>query len=202
MDDASVELMLHERTAQEASVPNDPVSDDNLVLNALQDPLAFLELYNRWVNPIYRYFISFVQDKTCAEDLTSKLFIKIWQVLPSYRKKGNFTGWMFRIAHNMAMDFFRKEGRETRFLREMIAKSMPLQIQELEDPRLPLLKQTLGKLKAGEIELLRLRFGMQLSFSQIGQVVGKSEQAVKKQVYRLLERMRREMEVEDENPEN
>lgn len=197
----SAYLKLPEEAQPFGDVPNEPESDDNLVQAALADPLAFLELYNRWVSPVYRYFLSHLQDQACAEDLTANLFVKLWKVLPSYRQKGRFSGWMFRIARNLLMDHYRHQAREERYLKTMMYTQIPANHQEPASLRMAQLRGILQQLKQEELELLRLRYGLEMDFGQIATALNKSSQAVKKQLYRLQERMRREMEAQDENPE-
>ena len=70
---------------------------------------AFGELYSIYLDRIYRYVFYQVKDKMTAEDLIEEIFIKAWKAIGSYRGKGlAFSSWLYRIAHNYLVDYFRK----------------------------------------------------------------------------------------------
>ncbi len=72
------------------------------------DSTAFGKIYDEFVKPIYRY-IYYRVDKAIVEDLTEDTFFKAWQNLKKYKKgKHPFSSWLFRIAHNLVVDFYRK----------------------------------------------------------------------------------------------
>lgn len=180
-------------------LPTHPIetpSDIDLVKAAQKDPQAFLAIYDRWVSAVFRYFMNGAQDQSVAEDLTSQLFIKVYRALPNFRFSGSFPGWLFRIAHNLAVDYFRRLKREKDFIRSQVREK--LIGNHLSETEITLLNDHLKALDQQTIELLRLRFTLQLSFAQIGEVIGISEQVAKKRLYRAVERLRLEMGVSDE----
>src|SRR5437870_5432603 len=73
------------------------------------DSEAFGALYVRHMDVIYRYIYFRISDEVEAEDLTEEVFIRAWEALPSY-KPGEFpfTSWLYRIAHNLIIDYHRK----------------------------------------------------------------------------------------------
>ncbi|MFH0776425.1 MAG: sigma-70 family RNA polymerase sigma factor [Patescibacteria group bacterium] len=82
---------------------------ESLVRRAQRDDAeAFGEIYDRFVVSIYRY-IYYRVAKSEAEDLTETVFLRAWEKRHSYHKqKGNsFNSWLFRIAHNAVVDFYR-----------------------------------------------------------------------------------------------
>lgn len=85
----------------------------------------FLEVYARWVSPIYRYFRSHVGEDPLAEDLTSQLFLKAYQAWPRFEPKRSLAAWLFRIAHNLAMDHYRAARRSRNYLEEAALPSIP-----------------------------------------------------------------------------
>jgi RNA polymerase sigma factor (sigma-70 family) len=178
-------------TDNDAAPP--PDEDAALIREAQRNPQAFQPLYERWVVPVYRYLISRTGNEPDAEELTARVFLAALQALPRYRHNGRFAGWLFTIARNQARDFFRKQSREVTLEQiEETAADDPSLVEQVE------IHNLLSKLTAGEQDLLRLRYSARLSFAEIGAVQGKSEDAVKKTLYRLQSRLQRGLEEEHE----
>lgn len=175
------------------------ISDDAAqVLAAQQDPAAFQPLYQKWLKPIYRYFYFRVGNVKDAEDLTSQVFLKVYEDLPRFRSKGNFSAWLFTIAHSRLVDFFRKVNREDTLEKAaLIANSTDLLTQMVHGSEIDQILSLLQKLNERDQELIRLRFFGELSYREIGQIVHRSEEAVRKAVTRLLDRL--QVELEEQN---
>lgn len=86
----------------------DQESDAALVAVAQSDPRAFSPLYHRYVGPIYRFCYVRLSNQQAAEDATSDIFLKALGNLGSFRG-GVFPAWLFRIAHNVVVDAYRKQ---------------------------------------------------------------------------------------------
>ena len=96
--------------SQTSGSPSDkPPMDDELELirRAKQDPRAFEELYRRNVQAIYKYFYNRTQNQAEAEDLTEQTYMVALEGIQRYRENGVFLAWLFTIARNKAVDFFR-----------------------------------------------------------------------------------------------
>ncbi len=80
---------------------------------AKRDQEAFGKLYDLYVDKIYKY-IYYKSGRTDeAEDLTAQVFLKAWEAIDHYRWEGYpFSTWLYRIAHNMMIDYYRTH-RET-----------------------------------------------------------------------------------------
>jgi len=166
-----------------------------LVQAAREDPIAFGRLYRHFVQPIYRYLYSQVGTVHDAEDLTSQTFITAYESLPRYRERGYFSAWLFRIARSKMIDHFRGGRREVQ-LEEAERLSMMQDVlgQVIQDEEAHHLRSLIQKLDDDEQEIIRLRYVAELSFAEMGDLIGKREDAVKKSVYRLLVRLKDQME--------
>lgn len=75
------------------------------------DTVAFGEIYDVLITPIYRYIFYRLNDQDAAEDLTEETFLKVWENLKKYKEGANpFSSWVYRIAHNLVIDHYRKVG--------------------------------------------------------------------------------------------
>lgn len=166
-----------------------------LVTAAQNDPAAFGRLYDRYVHPIYRYIYSRVGVSHEAEDITSQTFMAAYEALGRYRERGQFSAWLFRIAQSKLNDHFRRSRRE-------VGLEAAGKILEREDSlgaliraeELTRIRSLISHLDEDEQELIRLRYVADLSFAEIAGLLGRREDAVKKSVYRLLARLKSQME--------
>ena len=166
-----------------------------LISEAKTNPAVFGELYDHYVQPVYRYLYSRVGSQHEAEDLTSLTFIAAYEALPRYRERGHFSAWLFRIARSKLMDYFRRSRHEV----ELDAVERPIAEEDrlhqvIQDEELSRLKSLISKLDEKEQELIRLRFLADLSFAEMAELLGKREATVRKSVHRLLARLKSQME--------
>ena len=167
------------------------VDDAELVRDARRNRSAFGALYRRYVDRIYRYVYSRVGRKADAEDLTAQIFTEAMEGLEGYRERGTFSAWLFTIAHRRVVDHYRRR-RPTQPLdaASEIEDGGPNPLAEVvREERLEHLARLVKGLDAEKQELLRLRFAGELTYREIGEVVGRSEGAVKMAVHRLLRRL-------------
>lgn len=167
----------------------------SLVAAAQEDPTAFSRLYDCYVQPIYRYVLSRVGTAHEAEDITSQTFMSAYEALGRYRERGQFSAWLFRIARSKMNDHFRRTRRE-------IGLETVGEILEREDAlgaliraeELSRIRSIIGHLNEQEQELIRLRYVADLSFAEIADLLGRREDGVKKSLYRLLARLKSQLE--------
>lgn len=176
--------------------PIDEIDEDQrLVQAAQQNPAEFRLLYMKWLKPVYRYFYSRVHDVKDAEDLTSQVFLRTYQDLPRYRNLGSFPAWLFTIAHARAVDFYRKGKNE--LLLEQVDRvnpaSDPLSLA-IKSEDLIRVNRLITGLSEDDRELIRLRYAANLSYREIGLILNRKEDAVRKSISRLLDRLSEELE--------
>jgi len=157
------------------------------------DPVAFEPLYMRYRERVYRYVRTRLGSDEDAADLTQQVFLQAMAALPRYRPQGvPFAVWLFRIARHAAIN------RATRDVGpELSWDQLPEPLHPLagEGPEelavrseaLGHLRALLGELEPAQRELLALRFASGLTAHQIAALVGKKPEAVRKQIYRLLQ---------------
>jgi RNA polymerase sigma-70 factor, ECF subfamily len=173
--------------------------DAKLVLAAQRNPDEFKRLYQKWLARIFRYFYFRVGNKKDAEDLTSQLFLKVYEDLPRYHNRGCFSAWLFSIAHARVVDYYRKGFKEIPLDDFTPAENSPdLLSHSVRQTEIQQLLVLLKSLDVEEQELIRLRFAAELSYQEIGLILNRKEDAVRKSISRLLERMQIQLEVHHE----
>ncbi len=172
------------------------LDDEGLVEQARKDVDAFAALYDRHVKSVYRYLYSKVGSSTDAEDLTSQVFLAAVESLHRYPSGVGFRAWLFGIARRKTADYYRKRRRHVLLddLEMLPAPSETLLAQVARGQSLRALAHIIARISEEEQELLRLRFGGELSFTEISGLLGMKESAVKMRLYRLIERLQKAME--------
>ncbi len=85
-------------------------SDKQLINHYLQGDEKSLEfLVKRYLKPIYGFVFRQVRDKEIAEDITQETFLKVWRNIKKINKNKNVKSWIFTIAKNTTLDFFKKK---------------------------------------------------------------------------------------------
>ena len=174
-------------------------SEDALVEQAKVDREAFGLLYQRYVERIYSYIYYRVGNSHDAEDLTAVTFQRALDSVGRYENRGlPFSAWLYRIAHNAVANWHRSRSRRQFIsLDEMIpTPDRPDQADHVaikNEERDALLK-ALRRLPAERQQLLILKYTERLSNQEIGQVMDRSEGAIKSLYHRTLLALREELQ--------
>jgi RNA polymerase sigma-70 factor, ECF subfamily len=172
--------------------------DDSIVVAAVAgDKAALGRIYGAHISLIYSYHYGSVGNATDAEDLTSQTFMAVLESLPRYKFQRYFSAWVFRIAHNKAMDFFRAKHRTVDELPLHLAHDDKVLEKIIKGQTYEELLTLLHSLTEEEREVIRLRYVAQLSFVEIASILGRKDDAVRKSLKRLLERLSFQMEVQN-----
>jgi RNA polymerase sigma-70 factor (ECF subfamily) len=177
-----------------------PGSDDlALVQAARQDPALFGELYKHYVDRVYRYLYSRTGNVHEAEDLTAQTFLAAFESFDRFRQDAHFASWLFSIARHKTADHFRRRKNTPAIeeIQEISVEKDPL-LEVVQTERVRALAAILPTLAEKERELLRLRFLAEMSFPEMARSLHRNESALKKSLYRLLERLHNQLEVQDE----
>ena len=169
----------------------DLTDESQIVEQAKTDPEAFGKLYELYVERIYNYVFYRVGNHQDAEDLTAKVFHRALNHIPNYNNKGvPFAAWLYRIAHNLVANWHRDRKRRQIVALEQVALSgdkeeNPHKAAERSNER-ELLLAAIQKLPPERQHLLTLKFVERMSNADIGQLMGRSEGAIKSLYHRTL----------------
>lgn len=183
--------MLEVQPLREFSVQDEQA----LVRRAQQgDKEAFADLYESHFDKVYRYLTLKTGSRTEAEDMTQQVFVKAYRSIRSFKWKGPpFSSWLFRIAHNVMVDFFRRQAkRPTVPLNESLVAGGedPMKVVELRFDVERVAAAT-WRLTDAQQEVISLRFAGGLAIAEVAQAMGKSQGAVKALQHSAIAALRR-----------
>ncbi len=147
-----------------------------------QNEARLTGLFNEYYNKIARYAFVRVRNRTEAEDIASEVFLKALHSLESYKQQGiPMQAWLFRIAHNLVVDHFRKTAKK---------KTIPIdsvQIESVTDPvktaetniELARVNKAMEQLTPAQREVIRLRFFGGFTSKEVGQILNKGDGAIR-----------------------
>jgi len=184
--------------------------EPGLVARAKSNPDAFGALYERYAKKIYSYLYYRTGNSHDAEDLTARVFHRALVNLNGYTSRGlPFSAWLYRIAHNLVANWHRDRGRrQTLPLHEAVrqdwqalrAEAPEAQAETNEDQAR--LLAAIRRLPAERQQLIILKFVEQLSNAEIGQVMNRTEGAVKSLYHRTLLALRDDLDKRPQPPLN
>lgn len=175
------------------SSPNPPSEIEELIDKAIKgDGDAFGRLYDMHVDRVYRHIRYRVASDTDAQDLTQQVFIKAWDAIGRYKRTSSpFLGWLFRISHNLVVDFFRSRKPEVEIDFDISADTEynPEHIAESRWNQ-QYIRQAIRHLKSDQQQVILMRFIEDFSYSEIAAVMGKSEGAIRVIQHRGLTKLK------------
>jgi len=179
---------------------SDSVDERTLVDQAKVEPEAFGLLYERYVDRIYSYVYYRTGSHHDAEDLTAQVFLQALRNIRRYEHRGPpFTSWLYRIAHNAVANWHRDEGRHPMVPLDQTAElnaegeESPYQRAAGKEQR-ELLLAAISRLPAERQDLLIFKFVEHLPNSRIGELLGRSEGAIKSLYHRTLLSLREDLD--------
>jgi RNA polymerase sigma-70 factor (ECF subfamily) len=159
---------------------------EHLVKDAQKgDAAALAALYGRFFDQIYRYVSFKSGNRAEAEDITGDVFVKMLESIHSFKWQGHpFSSWLFRIAHNLIVDYFRRAARKKTVPLEAAAATVgttPDDIDRVVETNLTMAEVSVAMqgLTSLQQEVISLRFAGGLSVSETAGVLGKNDNAVK-----------------------
>lgn len=170
-----------------------------LVEQARTNPEAFGQLYEIYVERVYSYIYHRVGNVQDAEDLTARTFYRALEKLDTYEDRGlPFSAWLFRIAHNLVANWHRDHSRRQVFSLDKLwwrssDEPRPEQTVETNAARTELW-DAINRLPEERRNLLLYKLNTTLSNLEIGELMNKSESAIKSLYFRTLTALRKDLE--------
>jgi len=176
-----------------ASPPSD-IDDGTIERARAGDQQALAAVYDWYLPRVYRYVLSRLGDVAEAEDLTEDIFLRMLGAIADYKRTGvPFSAWLFRIARNHLVSYYRKNGnRKADALQETMADSRhdPASIVETQ-LILGEVAEAVQRLPDAQRDVIALRFAVGLSIAETAQVLGKRQGNVKALQHKAVTRLQK-----------
>jgi RNA polymerase sigma-70 factor (ECF subfamily) len=171
------------------------LSDNVLMMKVKEGDLDKMSLlFERYKRPLYGFFYGLNKKQELSEDLVQNTFLRILKYRHLFRGEGDFRAWMFHIARNVNHDHHRKNRiKATEDLenwQERIGhhENRAAEMQQQEEHQL--LSMAMERLPDDKRAVLLLSKYQEKKYSEIGEVLGCTEGAVKVKVFRALQELR------------
>jgi len=145
-------------------------------------------LYDRFAPELYRYIYQRLGAKTIAEDLTAEVFVR---VLGLPRAPDEWRAYLYRIAHNLVVDYFRKHPHILEQVDEFIPddRNDPVERAEIAEEQRRL-RKAIARLTPEQQQVVVLKFVQEMSNAEVARILNKPEGAIKALQHRALTNLR------------
>lgn len=184
------------------------LSDEEIVKLVYKDADVYAELIRRYEKPIFHYIARIINQYKDAEDLTQEAFIKAYENLGGFNFKFKFSSWLYRIAHNLSVNFIKKHYKNSvqsleanEYLKNTLATNENILQELIGREREDLLVKALGKMPIKYREIIELAYFEEKSYVEIADILKVSVNSVGPMVNRGKKLLKQIVE-ESENGRN
>ncbi|RKU34356.1 RNA polymerase subunit sigma-24 [Candidatus Poribacteria bacterium] len=179
----------------------DRIVEDEMLVAQFQAgrPDAFDDLMKRYKGRIYAYLLRSVKNYEDAEELTIEVFFKAYRALDTWKPQARFSTWLYRIAHNLSIDFHRaKSRRQTYSLDdEELSIDEPTAVDLWSNPeweieekdRHRVIREAIDQLSPKQKAVFILNRYQGLQIKEITEVLGMAEGTVKIHLHRAVKKL-------------
>ncbi|WP_313893028.1 RNA polymerase sigma factor [Psychrobacillus sp.] len=154
---------------------------------------AYAHIINKYKNPLFGTILRMTKNPHDAQDLVQEAFIKVYDQLDKYDKKGSFSGWLYRVAINHCMDEFRKKRykmKQVEIDEEKVVHVNHPEVIYLKNEKSRQLERLIATLPKDERMIILLRYVNELSYSEISELVEVPLSDVRNKLHRAKKKMR------------
>ena len=163
-----------------------------------RDQSAFAELYDLFLDSMYRYAYYRVGNRADAEDLSEQVFLQAWAAIDRFRWQSKpFVAWLYTLAHNLVVDW-RRRSRPTQSLND---DHHPIDLPSSAAERAlnqsldaDVLAPAIGRLTPEQRQVITLKFVVGLDTAEVAAVMDKREGTIRALQLRALRSLRRDLE--------
>ncbi|MFV8828415.1 RNA polymerase sigma factor [Alkalihalobacterium sp. APHAB7] len=178
------------------------MKDEELLANSKQgDEDAFYQLVSKHISTVEKFAFQLGVHPNDIQDVTQETFLKVYRYMNNHTN-GKFTTWLYQITLNIIRDLYRKKKRIDRKEKAFLAEAAITQSPDFtDDANLPEVHEALQKLAEQYKLPIILHYFHDLSYQEIGEVLGVSEGAVKTRMFRGRKMLKERLEQVGEHNE-
>jgi len=158
----------------------------------------FAELYNKYVEKIYKFIYFRTNHQTTAQDLTSLTFTKALENIKKFNpKKGTFQAWIYAIARHNVIDYYRTNKKTVNINDIWDLGEKPNLDKKIDlDQKLKQVRKKICKLDPDKRDIIIMRVWDELPYQEIAKIIGKSETNCRMIFSRAIKKLRQEIPLE------
>lgn len=154
----------------------------------------FSQFYDKYIQKIYRFVYLKVNSEEAAQDITSKVFLKAWESYKKDQNIANFSAFLYKIAGNCVVDFYRERGRTSTIsadaLPELADRTENAQNKAILSADLGIIKNALQKVKKEHQDIIIWHYLDDMPIGEIAKLVDKPEGTVRVMLHRGLKELK------------
>jgi len=163
----------------------------------LKSKESFNQLYDEYVNRIYRFVFLKVNSGDVAQDICSETFLRYWQVFKkNSRDIENPQAFLYQIAKNLVVDHYREKGKVQTVSIDVLPIGDPdsnLEEKAAVNSDIDMIRTSLTGLRGDYQEVIVWRYVEDYTIPEISKIMGKSEGAVRVMLHRALKALKKEV---------
>jgi len=151
----------------------------------------FLSAYDKYADEIFRYLYFRLPDRDTARDLSQEAFLRAWKSVSEGKKVENVRAFLYRIARNLSVDFYRKKKEE--HLEEVLGEGadIPDEVIQRDFLEAEAVRALLLLIEEKQRDAITMRFLNELTIKEIAKATGVTETLVSVRIYRGLKKLRK-----------
>lgn len=154
------------------------------------------KIYRDYYDIVFKYILCLTHDKDLSEDIVQETFVKMIKNIDKFEGKSKLSSWLCEIAKNLWIDYLRKNKRKVDLNEEHtlnIESSQNIENEYIEKENENAVLEKIKTLDELSQKVMFLRIKGEMSFKEIGDVLGKSENWARVTFYRAKQKVKEEM---------
>lgn len=156
------------------------------------------KIYKEYFDIVYKYLIYLTHDKELSEDLAQETFIKMIKYIDKFEGKSKLSSWLCEISKNLYFDYLRKNKKKKLVENKLndieIQSNQNIESEYIEKEDECTLFEKIDSLDEITKRIIYLRIKGELSFKEIGEIIGKSENWVRVNYFRGKQKVKEELD--------
>jgi len=173
--------------------PLDQSSDKNIMFQVRDGDIDQLQhLFHRHHARLYNFFVGMTNNRVASQDLTQEVFLRILRFRHTFKGNGSFASWMFRIARNVGMDYFRKSKQADPLYdveNELVSDDLDPLEESTKSQEMKILRAALQRISVHHREVLIMNRFEHLKVREIAKILNCPVNTIKVRIHRAIKEL-------------